>query len=96
MQDTIEKFIARNHKTGTVTKFDTVGHKCCAFFSTEKVSITLFGQIQIDLNPWQIAFMDDELNVMVKNTSRDYLKPWRVKESGEFKRFTIDGGKISL
>ena len=99
MQDPIEQFVTRNHKAGTVTKFETIGYKQYAFFSTEKVEIHKGDEI-ICLEPWEVAFTDffkkKYSNVVFKTVSTDCLRKWRVKESGEFERLPIDNGKISI
>tara|TARA_R110000851_G_scaffold90090_1_gene196542 strand:+ start:1182 stop:1490 length:309 start_codon:yes stop_codon:yes gene_type:complete len=102
MQTTIEQFISRNHKAGTVTKFELIGHKQFAFFTTEKVSVIIQGAtkpITIELEPWQILFVDyynGNNPLSIRNVSKDCLKKWRVKENGEFKRLDIDNGATSI
>jgi hypothetical protein len=94
MQTTIEQFISRNHKAGTVTKFELIGHKNFACFTTEKVSVTI-GSNLFTLEPWQILIVEDNESCK-KNASNDCLRKWRVKENGEFKRLDIDNGATSI
>jgi len=94
MQDTLEQFIRRNHKTGTITKIELVGHNHFAYFTTEKVTVAI-GSNLFELKPWQILIIEDGKSTK-KNLSLDCLKKWRVKENGEFKRLDIDNGAISI
>ena len=103
MQDTLEQFIRRNHKADTVTQIELVGFKHFAYVTTEKIKVNVTdptkGKISIDLEPWEILFVDfynSENPLSIRNIAKDCLKKWRVKENGEFKRLDIDNGEISI